>query len=233
MYLECHTSGTLPAMPRLVELTDQDPNSGKPSRERWVEDSLGDGWLVRFRLEWTGFEHVVSELRVFYKPDIANLWGVPEDQVPLSLRGVPPAHIPAGGLTARRLRGIRFGPAHALAREALEESIASSFDAEGFRRVLEEARLAQRIALRPARRGHWTDADYVALAARYAAKVRDGVRHPVAELADETSYSPARIRQALKHARDRGWLTKTTRRRAGGTLTDEALAIARQEREER
>ncbi len=204
-------------MARFVDRGTQEPESVV---DRWVEDSLGDGWRVWFGLQWTGVDHIISELRVFYRPAITDSLEVPVFQVP------------AEGLTARRLRGIRFEAARRLAREALEEAIASHYDADGLRRYLEEARLARTTALRPERRGRWTDADYVALAARYVGKVRDGSRAPVADLAAEMNYSPARIRQALKRARDRGWLTKTVRRRAGGTLTDEALAIARREKEE-
>jgi len=219
-----------PDMARLIDRTVEGPE-GKEIRERWVEDSLGDGWLVWFRLAWTGVEYIVGELRVFHDPAhedwVRSFQMAGDDDIP---NGLPV--FPSPGLTARRLRGIRFEAVRELAREALEASIDSYFDPEGLRKYLEEARLARRQTAAREKGGRWSDADYVTLAAQYVEKVRDGVRAPVAELAAEMNYSPARIRQALKHTRDRGWLTETTRRRPGGVLTDEALAIARREREE-
>jgi hypothetical protein len=98
------------------------------------------------------------------------------------------------------------------------------------RRMRREAEARRRRALpRSARRERWTDARYVEVAAMYVERVLSGSPRPVDDVARELHYSPARIRQALKHARDEGWLTSTTRRMPGGQLTNEALAILNRE----
>jgi hypothetical protein len=189
---------------------------GESWPELWADEPLGEGWTASFRLDWTGTEFVLGELRVTYSLQSADY-----TRIAGYIGPAPP------GLTARRLRKVSFEAAHQAAREELESQIAEYYDPEDLRRHLEETRLARGHKARSARRNTWTDAEYVSLAARYVAKVRDGAQAPVAELAAEYNYAPSRIRQALAYTRKRGWLTPTTQRRAGGTLTDEALRIAK------
>ncbi len=203
---------------------------GEPLRELWVETPLEDGWFAAFRLFEERGRMIVGELRVFPGGDDrpAGRWRAE------SLIG-PLATVPLGGLTARNVRGVRFEMAQTFAREIIERHLsAQPDDGVALRRYWEASRLGasmpaweSRPERNPAARSRWTAAQYVDLAARYAAKVQEGRRAPVAELAREMEYSPARIRQALTHARAQGWLTETPRRRAGGTLTDAGLAIAR------
>ena len=71
----------------------------------------------------------------------------------------------------------------------------------------------------------WTDTQYIEFATRYVELLRDGARNPILQLTQEPMYTPARIRQAITHARQQEWLITTPPRKAGGTLTDPALAI--------
>jgi hypothetical protein len=97
------------------------------------------------------------------------------------------------------------------------------------------ASVAPRLGPRkPGRHGRG-DAFYAALAARYVALHRRGVREPVkaltrelaAEQPDEFAWAPGveSVRQLLNEARKRGFLTPPPPGRAGGELTPKAYQV--------
>lgn len=187
------------------------------SGQRWIDQDLGDGWVASFRLGFAGGDFTIDELHVRTTPERAALAEL---------------HDETRVLSARRMRDVRFTGATRAAGKLLRQQIADLARVGGDPAQVERHLAAQRLARRRARPrpsdGHSThkpDRWYVEVAGSYADKCRRGVRNPVEEVAEEYGYSPARIRQAITHARDQGWLTPTTRGRAGGALTDAALAI--------
>ena len=84
---------------------------------------------------------------------------------------------------------------------------------------------------RPGRKGHGIDF-YLDWAVRYAEKIHAGVRHPNAVLARETGMDPNAVRDINTDARRRyGLLTEPPGRgRAGGQLTEKALALLAERR---
>jgi hypothetical protein len=77
---------------------------------------------------------------------------------------------------------------------------------------------------RPGRRGR-DDAFFAAFAAEYVARVAEGSSRPVAELAKRRHLSPERVRDVLHQARTRELLTRPASGKAGGHLTEKALAL--------
>lgn len=69
------------------------------------------------------------------------------------------------------------------------------------------------------------DSLYAHAAARYAALVRAGHRRPVQQMARESEFTVPAITEWIKESRARGFLTATTPGRAGGELTEKAIAV--------
>jgi hypothetical protein len=63
------------------------------------------------------------------------------------------------------------------------------------------------------------------LAAAYAKHVANGHRSPVRATADELNYAPRYASKRIADARESGWLTPTSQRKASGVLTEEARSI--------
>jgi hypothetical protein len=190
---------------------------GEAIPERWAETPLGDGWLARARIEWNGARFIVTELRIVREPPT-------EDDYRRMVEAGLPTLLSPTGLTIRRLRSLKFEGVTRSSERVKAEMRAQLPETE--RRQIEESEARWRQAMpRSSQRRRWTDAEYVAVANMYVERVLDGSPSPVVDVARKWHYSPARIRQMLTHARRRGWLTPTTRRSPGGTLTREALAI--------
>jgi hypothetical protein len=221
------------------------PYSG-PRREAWIELPLDDAWLAAFRLAVRDGQVVVAELRVFpNEPDDSEAVNVlfggdrPPGRWSAEVLG-DKAAVPAGGLTARTLRRVRFEEALRVSQELLTRVLM----AEGRERelfgpggllarhgldVLPEARSRRgQRAMSSAERERYL----AAVAAEYAGLVAAGERVPTAVLAGRLHYTAGRVRQLLAEARRRGLLTGTQRGRAGGTLTDKARALLAQREEE-
>lgn len=195
---------------------------GTPSKvaEVWVETSLDDDWTAAFRLFERDGEVGVAELRVFpHENDRATpgRWSAETKRLGLD------APVPGIGLTARTLRRVRFDAVRTYTRKAIGE-VRSHRGEDDF--VIRHFRIfgAGATVQRGSGRA-WTDEAYARLAANYVRLVEQGHSSPVAELATSENYSESRIRHALREARDRGLLSPTVRRRAGGTLTPKALAL--------
>jgi hypothetical protein len=207
------------ALPRIAEF-------GTKVHNVWVEARLDEEWTCAYRLLEQDGQIVVGELRVF--PIEKRKRGEPArkpGEWSAKWLGVE-AKAPPGGLTARKLRRVRFDDTRRFIGDALETirgrvarnpSVAEIL---GAFRIYATEGMASTSGRKPLPAEEYTE-----LAARYVAKVQVGVPEPIAELAAETHYERSRIRWALRRARDEGLLTGTSRGRAGGSLTDKALAI--------
>jgi hypothetical protein len=210
---------------------------GEPVLELWVEAPLGDEWVAAFRLLEDQGQMVIGELRVFPAEDDRPPGEIGGETTAARVRPAgrwraehegSDAWAPEGGLTARLARSVRFDVSRPFAGEALVHVLGIYPDHEAWRRHLGTLALPD---MPGGNRSRSTDVERVRVVAKYVAKVQEGSRKPVAELAAESNWSEGRLRQILAEARRRGWLTATPRRQAGGTLTEKALEILRRAEE--
>jgi hypothetical protein len=231
---------------RVRGLGDPAP-SGPEVRDLWVEEEIGDGWTAAFRVFEQAGRLVVGELRVFpTEPDEGNPQasaypdtGVrPAGHWSADQLGDRSATVPDGGLTARKLRDVRLEAVRVNARELLararleEGAPVDELFAPGG--LLAERRIDSATFDRSARgrRAAHDDAFLANVAAVYVALVRSGSKRPTPETAYEIRYSITQTKRFIAQARERGLLTETVKRRAGGELTDKAREILRREAEE-
>ena len=98
-------------------------------RDAWIETTIGDGWMVAFRVFEQGGELVVGEIRVFPdepdegNPDAVAYYPTGERQAGSwsaeNLGDRAHQQVPKGGLTARKLRDVRFEAVREAVRELL------------------------------------------------------------------------------------------------------------------
>jgi hypothetical protein len=196
--------------------------------DAWQEIVVDEQWLAAVRLAMQDGRVVVSEVRVFPRErepgaGVAGLWSA-------EVLG-PVAVVPRGGLTSRLLRKVPLGevPAHVVSvlsawdkvRGPLK-ALASDTVREGFPGVVLNPRP------RPERASGRPDVFYAQLAAAYVRAVTRGSRHPVAELAARRGgVDPAKVRDMLHEARERGLLSEGTQGKAEGHLLPRAKQILR------
>jgi hypothetical protein len=176
-----------------------------------------DGWLTIYVVTTQEGEAVVSSVHVVAKPDTMK----GRNDLVRWLRAESPS-VPPGGLTERTFPGVE----HALsaAADAVREL------SPGYLRGLSEI---ERDDLDAYRRegggpGH-DDFFYARLAAAYVDASKSS-RSPVADVAEELGYRRGYVRDILHRARERGFLTPPEPgRRAGGKLTDKAIATLARE----
>ena len=130
-----------------------------------------------------------------------------------------PTDVPPGGLTMRKLRGIRVGDFQTAARRYLGHG-ASTGGFLGDQWTTEAVR-------RPGPRGK-SDRHYAELAAAYVRHLEETPK-PIASLSRELGFSTMTIRNQVREARRRGLLTQTSRGVAGGGLTDRAIELINEE----
>jgi hypothetical protein len=165
--------------------------------EAIVKLASEDGWIAEQRVVEQSGQLVVAELRIFFDPDEA---------------------LPAGGLTARRVRSVTLQNHLETLRDVLQSSSRSRGDppilVEGFSSaVLRRARAG--------RRG-LPERHYAEVASAYVDALASGSKRPVAELAKEYHVSYSRMADQIHEARSRGLLTRSAPGRAGGELTEKA-----------
>jgi hypothetical protein len=199
-------------------------------RETWFEVPLGD-WIAAWRLLPHGGRTVFGELRVY--PNEARhrpgRWSAE--------RLGDEAKVPQGGITADTLRQVAEPDVH---RRRAHEEIAQfgerllrrwpGYDAFGPAGVL--GRHGIRAEDFEAGRLRLDDLFYAELAAAYADAVEAGNTRPIDTLAEEIGRSRNYVRDVIREARARGYLTKTASGRAGGRLTIKARKLLRQRDEE-
>jgi hypothetical protein len=136
----------------------------------------------------------------------------PPSSVTKSFLSAADPDVKPAGVTARLLRSVQIGAIH----EAVNVHLAGRDEVPG--------RLAD-----PTKRTRRDDAYYAAWAAHYV-QMTAASPAPVVELAEKFGVTRDRVRNVLHLARQRGLLTRGTRGRAGGQLTDKALdALGREE----
>lgn len=207
----------------------------------WVLRALDDKrrWLVAYRVAPENGQAVIAEIRIvpmprtrgeedwFRKsledPDVEAIWGPVSHNVDAEYVPRPP-EIPEGGLPMRALRHIRTSDAFADARQYQRMLPGSPL----LRGLTEEVLKAPR---RPGRSGR-NDRFYAELAAAYVETIDAGSRTPVKDLTaklreQELHYTEPSVRDLIHDARRRGLLTASPKGRAGGRLTDKAIAALR------
>jgi hypothetical protein len=194
----------------------------------WSICSFGD-WRFDYRFIEQDSEIVVSELRIAPAPrgGTEEQWHSRTRERPKRRKGssYEEPDVPADGLTARTVRnglsfmlaldGARFRGQFDLRQSGVPRREGSFFTDEALN-------APQRVG----RRGR-PDRHYAALAKAYVDAVESGAAAPVDAVARRVgkNWSHDRVRDALHRARQRGLLTKPPRGRAGGQLTDKALAL--------
>jgi len=194
------------------------------AEDAWLEVSIDDTWLAAVRLVIQDGHVVVAEVRVFPRErapgaGVAGLWSAEV----LGNR----ASAPRGGITSRLLRKIPIGEYPAHVRSVIGpwhqiEGMPRESVTVGFPGVV----VAERP--RPERNTGRPDWFFAQLAADYVDAVASGSRRPVADLARRRRFPPARIRDMLHEARERGLLSRGERGRRGGYLLPRAMEILRQ-----
>lgn len=206
-------------MPAQVRLSHRRVQ-GKPVRETWLEDSLGDGWRIAYRLVPQAGLPVIGEIRVY--PDEPERRGDAGEWSAHELGDT--ASVPAGGLPIRALRRISLEDAQRNFHEIFR-SVHEQYPDDPLW-VLETwsvdpAILSRQLSRHPGRGGR-SDAFYAQLAFLYTSTVQTGQPRPLEHLAKELARPSGHVRQLLATARERGLLTRSTRGRAGGELTEKA-----------
>ncbi|HEX9710690.1 MAG TPA: hypothetical protein VGB42_12095, partial [Candidatus Thermoplasmatota archaeon] len=184
-------------------------------RDAWFEAPLAPGWTVAYRLVRQGSAVVVGEVRVFPhelgRESVPGCWSA-------EVLGAQ-ATVPPGGLTARLLRRLRIGAHYRVAAEAFDRLAEDAVLGEDARAAVGLAKLPQRPPgpSRPGRpRGLGLRA--ARLARAYVELVARGSVRPVAELAPRVRLTPSQVRDALRDARERGYLTSPGQGKRGGSL---------------
>ncbi len=200
----------------------------------WINDALGDGWIVSHRVVERDGELLVAEVRIHAAPHghkesmwfEASLLGRPDGPAPA---------IPRGGLSTRRVRqAIRTAGAvdrvRAERRRDLDsdafQGFQSQIQAKWGVRFPEFSREALATPRHVGRRGR-SDLWYAQIAAVYVAAIENGRRDVNVAVAEHLGggYDAAFARGAVGRARKRGLLTEPAKGRAGGHLTDKARKV--------
>jgi predicted transcriptional regulator len=125
----------------------------------------------------------------------------------------------APAVTARLMRSLPIGEIQQVAQAALvtrtgpwERDVPNRWGA------------AFAEAPRPGRKGR-DERAYAEVAAMYLALVHGGSKAPLVDLAKRLNYSVSRIKNIIHEARRRGLLSKSSRGRRGGELTEKARRL--------
>jgi hypothetical protein len=195
----------------------------------WLERPLGDDWIAAYRYTIQEGRPVVSELRVFPSPvGDEGRFGGPGHWKAELLGVLAPA--PAGGLTARHVHNyLRMGRHAKLTRDILArlrreapQLFAPGQDMAPF--TAASGARAPVTASGRGRKGHGV-AFFARIAKEYVDVIQRGDRRPATTIASRRGLSPARVRDLIHRARQRGLLTPAHHGRRGGLLTPAARAI--------
>lgn len=186
----------------------------------WIEVPIEDGWVAAYRLVIKKSHAVIAEARLF-----------PTEKDPHRERHRPAggwsergALVPPTGMPGTILKKLRLQDPIAVLPQAIE-----NWEAQHGRpvanRVLRRFRMSTKTDLARRTRGRRlrTDELVVGFAKGYAEKIDEGHANPIRDLASERSYSRDTVREIIREARERGFLTKPAEAgKAGGKLTPKA-----------
>jgi hypothetical protein len=189
-------------------------------KQNALEIEFAEGWMA---VEWYERQQgraVVARLLICPAPPRRQ---VRNKRTP----GEPPtdAVVPTGGVTARLLRQVKVGKYAALAVDDLRAWIEEKFGADALRRLdAHTVRPSRRQPPKP-RTERNGDVYYAELARDYSLLCERGISQPTKELGTMRGLPLVRIRSHLHLARANGFLTATSRGRAGGELTTRAREV--------
>ena len=210
--------------------------SGSP-HGTWVEerfrDARGRTWLMAARVWVHKGRLLIGECRVFpgeREPGGAVGSFGPAREAAGHWSG-DPDRIPRGGLESQTLRSVPLGSVRPFVLSKLRPLERVLPEEEALRRMFRNYMLrgADVLAARPRpRRNTGRDDRYFAvLADEYVRLIETGERRPTTKLAANRSESPAKIRDRLHEARERGLLSPGEPGRRGGSLLPRAIALVK------
>jgi hypothetical protein len=192
--------------------------------DAWLEIAIADKWMSAARMIIQDGQAVVAELRVFPRERDPGAGQAGEWSAEVLGNR---ATVPGGGVTKGLLRRIPMRESAAHLRSLLKAwQAAGGFPAQTVEQGFPGVVLTDRP--RPERGTGRPDLFFAKLASDYADLVAKDPRRPVAELARRRGFKPAKIRDMLREARERGLLSFSRRGQAGGELTARAREILRQ-----
>ena len=194
-----------------------DTRAGHGILHLWLKVDVDDDWRADLRLAIQGNRFVVSEVRLFPRPEVDSPAG---DSWPEAETSGVHAKVPAGGLTARLLRRVPLQvhermlyPLHA---------VDLLLDGKG-------EPLSRQPGPQSPRRGRppIPDEELLEVARVYETAFRAGQNPTQAVATQFPEMSDARARDLVHRARQRNFLTEANWGRAGGSLTPEARELVR------
>jgi hypothetical protein len=196
--------------------------TGEVERQCWVEEDLGDGFMVAYRLVPKDGRAVIAEARIY--PGLAG-----QSPHPGECMGQP-EEVPDQGLRAGTLRKLHpdttmrsFGDIVGNMRRNMgEEAVLGRSGTSVLRRHGFSKPAAASGVGRPQEHD---DLFFAELARDYVRLVLAGSSKPIIELAQARLVATSTIESWVRTARDRGLLTNTHPGRAGGELTAAAQAL--------
>ncbi len=189
----------------------------------WIEIPLDDAWFAAYRLVIKNDQAVIAEARLF-----------PRETAPRRERHRAPGHwsergalVPPTGMPGTILKRLRLQDPIKVLPEAIQ-----NWEARHGRpvvnRVLRRFAMSTKTELPRKTRGQpvRTDELVAEFARAYVEKIDQGRAAPIKELAEEHNFSRDNVRDIIREARTRGFLTRPTERgKAGGKLTPKARRV--------
>jgi hypothetical protein len=193
--------------------------------EHWVSQRLDDDWIGYFRIVSQDGQPVIGELRVFPNEG-SQRRAMQAGEWSAQALGVR-APVPHGGITARLIRNKLRIPAVGASSRALTEFAHLDPPEPALATLRREFNTPKETR---SKRGRPPQPDfyYAQIAADYARLFEQGVRNPVGRIAAAHKIARSKIRDAVRRARTKGFLTRGFHGRPSGVLTPAAIEILEQ-----
>ncbi len=196
--------------------------------EHWVGTRIDADWSAYFRIISQNGQPVIGEVRIFpnERPgapaQAAGQWSA-------EALGVH-AKVPRGGITSRLIKNkLKIPMIQDSARDLTAFAHVGPEDEQEPALATLRQEFAPPIAKKTKRgRIGQDDLFYVQLAAEYANLLASGNRKPVAAIATRRRLPRATVRDAIRQARQKGFLTEAFHGRPTGVLTPAAFEVLKQ-----